>query len=330
MPPVIGGLHHVTAISADGARNRWFYNQVLGLRLVKKTVNQDDVFSWHLFYADAVGSPGTDITFFVWDLPAERRGNHSIALTSFRVESEADLAWWDERLRAHGIAARRSREPGGRPGLRFQDLEGQRLALVLDDGPSSAVPWASGPVPAERQLRGLGPVTLAVPEAEPTARFLVELLGFRALGEEDERTDPGGARIARFAVGPGGAGAEVHLRIREGLPRARPGAGGAHHLALRVPDRAGLAAWSARLSAAGLRHSGEVDRFWFRSLYVREPNGILFELATDGPGFTIDEAESELGERLVLPPFLEPRRAEIEAALPPLRLRPLDAASPRA
>lgn len=314
--PELGGLHHVTAISADGARNRRFYTEVLGLRLVKSTVNQDDPSTRHLFYADAVGTPGTDLTFFVWPLPPERRGNHGIARVGFRVGSEADLAWWEARLAAYGIASRRTAEPGGRPGLRFEDPEGQRLALVVAEEASAAVPWTESPVPAERQLRGLGPVTLALPKLEPTARFLVDVLGFRTLGEARDPEDEE-ARLVRFATGPGGAGRELHLRLRAGLPPARPGAGGVHHLALRVPDREALLVWAARLAAAGLRHSGEIDRFWFRSLYVREPGGILFELATDGPGFAIDEPAERLGTRLVLPPFLEPQRAAIEAALPP-------------
>ncbi|MDW8371530.1 MAG: ring-cleaving dioxygenase, partial [Geminicoccaceae bacterium] len=271
----------------------------------------------HLFYADAVGSPGTDVTFFVWPIPPERRGNHAVALTGFRVGSEADLGWWEERLRGLGIEARRTREPGGRPGLRFEDPEGQRLLLAVEDAPGPAVPWAASPVPPERQLRGLGPVTLDLPRAAPTARFLEERLGFRPLGEAADPELPE-AGLLRFAVGPGGAAGEVRLRIRRDLGPARQGAGGVHHLAFRVSDRAALAAWAMRLDAAGVRHSGEIDRFWFRSLYLREPGGVLVELATDGPGFAVDEPVERLGDRLVLPPFLEPRRQAIEAALPPL------------
>lgn len=315
--PLLGGLHHLTAITADGAANKRFYTEVLGLRLVKRTVNQDDVSAWHLFYADAVGSPGTDITFFVWNLPRERRGDHSVARTGFRVAHEEDLAWWSVWLEGHGVELLRTREPGGRPGLRFEDPEGQRLLLTVDDGPARARPFERSTVPAERQLRGLGPVILALPRAEPTARFLVEVLGFRLLDEGRDPQEPE-ARVLRLACGPEGAAGEVQLRIRPGQPPARQGAGGVHHVAFRVADRAALAAWVARLDAAGVRHSGEVERYWFRSLYFREPGGVLFELATDGPGFAVDEPIERLGERLVLPPFLEPRRASIEAGLPPL------------
>lgn len=315
--PPPGGFHHITAITADGAGNRRFYSALLGLRLVKRTVNQDDVRSWHLFYADALGTPGTDITFFVWPLPAARHGNHAVALTGFRVAGEAALAWWEDRLRGHGVVVRRTREPNGRAGLRFEDPEGQRLALLADDGPATATPWPESPVPPEHQLRGLGPVTLALPRPEPTVRFLEELLGFRTVGEEADPEEPN-ARLIRLVVAAGGPAAELHLRIRPDAAPARPGAGGVHHLALRVRDREALGAWAARLEAAGLRHSGEIDRFWFRSLYVREPGGVLFEFATDGPGFSVDEPVERLGERLVLPPFLEPQRAAIEAALDPL------------
>ncbi len=314
--PPLGGLHHVTAIAADGPTNRRFYTELLGLRLVKRTVNQDDPTSWHLFYADAVGSPGTDLTFFIWPLPRERRGGRAVSATGFRVGSEAELGWWEARLHGAGIATRRSREPGGRPGLRFEDPEGQRLMLVVDDGPGSARPWPGSPVPIDRQLRGLGPIELTVPRAEPSLRFLVEQLGFRLVGEEAD-TESGRGPVRRLACGPGGAGAELQLVERPELAPARPGAGAVHHLAWRVADRAGLAAWRARLEAAGVRHSGEIDRFWFHSLYFREPGGVLFELATDGPGFAVDEPVERLGERLVLPPFLESRRAAIEAALPP-------------
>lgn len=316
--PPLGGLHHLTAISADGARNLDFYTEILGLRLVKRTVNQDDVSAWHLFYADAVGSPGTDITFFVWSLPRERRGNHAIGLTGFRVVSEADLARWDERSHGSGIAGCRPRDPRGAPGLRFEDPEGQRLSLEVGDGAGSAIPWTGSPVTPERQLLGLGPVVFDLPRAEPTARFLEERLGFRPLGEDRDPDEPG-TTVLRLGLGERGAWGEVRLRIRPGLGPARSGAGAVHHVAFRVADRAGLAAWAARLDAARVRHSGEIERTWFRSLYLREPGGVLLELATDGPGFAVDEPVERLGERLVLPPFLEPRRAAIEAGLPPLR-----------
>lgn len=189
--------------------------------------------------------------------------------------------------------------------------------LVADEAAGPAHPWDAGPVPAAHQILGLGPATLAVPSAAHTARFLEEVLGFRAL---DAAADPeaAGATVHRLAVGPGGAAAELHLRVEPDLPVARPGAGGAHHVAFRVPDRAGLGRWAAHLAACGVASSGEVERWYFRSVYLREPAGVLLELATDGPGFAVDEPLERLGERLSLPPFLEPRRAAIEAGLGPL------------
>jgi glyoxalase family protein len=196
-------------------------------------------------------------------MPPERRSNHAVALTGFRVGSEGDLGRWEERLRGVGIAVRRTREPGYGPGVRFEDPEGQRLLLVVDDGPGQAAPWARSPVPAERHLRGLGAVTLDLPRAGPTARFLEERLGFRPL---DEAADPEvpEAGLLRFRVGPGGAAGELRLRIRTGPAPARQGAGGVHHVAIRLPVRAGPTAWGARLGEAGLRTSGEVERHWFR------------------------------------------------------------------
>lgn len=315
--PPLGGLHHLTAISADGARNRRFYSEVLGMRLVKRTVNQDDVTAWHLFYADGLASPGSDLTFFVWPLPAERRGAPAIARTALRVADEAALSRLEARLRAAGRAVRRTVEPGGRPGLRFEDPEGQRLALVVDPGPGPGAPWAGSPVPEPDQILSLGPITLALRAAEPTAGFLETVLGFRRLDPATDPDDPA-LRVERLAVGPGGAAAELHLLLDPRLEPARQGAGGAHHLALRVPDRTALAAWAAHLRAHRVASSGEVERWYFRSLYFREPAGILLELATDGPGFAVDEPLERLGERLSLPPFLEPRRAEIEAGLRPI------------
>lgn len=315
--PPLGGLHHLTAISADGALNQRFYTEVLGLRLVKRTVNQDDVSAWHLFYGDGEASPGSELTFFVWDVPRERRGAHAIVRTGLRVRDEAALAAHARRLEAAGCPGRRTVEPGGRPGLRFDDPEGQRLVLVVDAAAEAGRPWAASPLPASEQILGLGPVTLALPRIEPTAAFLEDRLGFRSLDEAADPEEPGGW-VRRLAVGQGGAAAELHLLARPDLARARPGAGGAHHVAFRVADRAALGAWATRLAELGVATSGEVERWYFRSLYLREPGGVLLELATDGPGFTVDEPLERLGERLSLPPFLEPRRAEIEAGLKPL------------
>lgn len=308
------GLHHLTAISADARANKAFYSEALGMRLVKRTVNQDDPSAYHLFYADGAGSPGTDITFFEWALPPERRGAHSITRTTLRVRDQASLDYWDARLADRGVAHALV-ERNGRPCLDFEDPEGQRLALVIDDGAGDPpVPWDDSLVPPEHQIRGLGPVTMTVGDLERSRPALERVLGM----EEVRRYDDGAAAVAVFAMGDGGPHAELHVAVQPGLPVARSGAGAVHHVAFRTPDDEQYHRWTEHLTRAGVRHSGEVDRFWFRSLYFREPNGILFEIATDGPGFAVDEPADALGETLVLPPFLEPHRAAIAAGLTPL------------
>jgi glyoxalase family protein len=318
----LAGIHHLTAITAEAGRNVAFYTGTLGMRLVKKTVNQDDVGAYHLFYGDGAASPGSDITFFDWPAPRERRGTRSVVRTGLRVAGSASLAFWEERLRAAGIGTRRRDGPHGRASLLFEDPEGQRLALVDDGGGrGEAHPWAGSPVPAEHQIRGLGPITLAVPSLEPTARLLTGVLNMRPAGEHPgaagDRDERGGI-VHVFAMGAGGPAAELHVLADPDAPAAGQGAGGVHHVAFRTPDREGQRAWTERLDAMGVPNSGEVERYYFRSLYFREPGGVLFEIATDGPGFAVDEPLEQLGEQLALPPFLEPRRAEIEAGLKPL------------
>jgi glyoxalase family protein len=308
------GIHHLTAISAQPRDNLAFYAGLLGLRLVKKTVNQDDVSAYHLFYADGKGSPGTDITFFDFPLPPERRGTNSIVRTGLRVAGEAGLAFWHERLKQAGAVVGEISEVDGRLTLPFDDDEGQRLALIDDGGTGPSSPWERSTVPAEHQIRGLGPITLNVQELGRTALVLTEVMNMRRV--RDYATPHGEVHV--FAMGEGGPAAELHVIEGKDLSLARQGAGGVHHVAFRTPDEAQYHAWTARLNGLRIPNSGEIDRFYFRSLYFREPNGILFEIATDGPGFASDEPIDKLGERLALPPFLEPRRAEIEAGLKPL------------
>jgi glyoxalase family protein len=310
------GIHHVTAVTADAFGNHAFYTRTLGMRLVKKTVNQDDVSAYHLFYADAVGSPGSDLTFFDWPVGRERRGTRSIVRTGLRVAGEGTLAWWERHLAEIGVPHGGMVERDGRPMLDLEDGEGQRLSLVEEDGAGPSHPWSASPVPMARQIRGLGPVTISVPELRPTASVLTRGLGMRQARDYPTAGHPG-ARTHVFEMGPGGPGAELHVAVEPDLPPAAPGAGGVHHVAFRIPD-ADYAAWTDRLAQVGLRSSGPVDRFYFRSLYFREPSGILFEIATDGPGFTADEPVESLGEKLALPPFLEEQRQQIEASLKPL------------
>ena len=309
------GIHHLTAISARIADNHRFYTQTLGMRLVKRSVNQDDVSAWHLFYADAVGSPGTDLTFFDWPIPPETRGSRSISRTSLRISGAAAFDFWSRRLADRGAAAGPVVERDGRLALDFEDPEGQRLSLVEDGGADGGVSWNRSSVPAEYQIRGLGPIHLAVPVLIPTHQVLDRI------GMREERTYPSpeskGDLVHVYGMGGGGPGAELHVEVRPALSPAKRGAGGVHHVAFRIPD-AEYDEWADSLNHWGIKNSGKVDRHWFKSLYFREPNGILFELATEGPGFAVDEAPETLGEKVVLAPFLEPRRKEIESALKPI------------
>lgn len=310
------GIHHVTAVSAQIRDNHHFYTRTLGMRLVKRSVNQDDVSAYHLFYADAQGTPGTDLTFFDWPVPPERRGTRSIARTHLRIAGPDAFAFWHRRLTEQGLRVGEIGERDGRIVLDFEDREGQRLTLVDDAGQGPAHPWAGSPVPPDHQIRGLGPVVLSVPVLEPTDVVLREVMAMRPVRQYPH---PENARhiVHVYEMGPGGAGAEVHVAVQPDLPSVRPGAGGVHHVAFRTPD-ADYDAWADRLNESGLPNSGKVDRYWFRSLYVREPNGILFEIASDGPGFAVDEDPATLGEKVVLAPFLEPRRAEILKGLKPI------------
>ena len=310
------GIHHLTAVSADARGNRDFYTRVLGMRLVKKTVNQDDVSAYHLFYADGMASPGTDLTFFDWPAAPERRGTRSIVRTALRVAGEAALAYWAGRLDETGVPHGPLREEDGRLQLDFEDPEGQRLALVDDGAAGPSHPWARSPVPEAHQIRGLGPITISVPDLAPSDGFLVEVMAMRR-GRSFAAAEAPGVMVQVYEMGEGGPAAELHVRVEPGLPRAQPGAGGVHHVAFRVHDE-DYAAWVERLRDLRIASSGPVDRFYFRSLYTREPSGILYEIATDGPGFATDEPLEALGERLSLPPFLEPRRAAIERDLKPI------------
>ncbi|MBZ9958651.1 MULTISPECIES: ring-cleaving dioxygenase [unclassified Mesorhizobium] len=309
------GIHHLTAITANVRGNLHFYTRVLGLRLVKKTVNQDDTSAYHLFYADGEATPGTDLTFFDWPVGRERRGTHSIVRTSLRVGGEDSLAWWKQHLTDENIVTSEIADIGGYASLDFEDPEGQRLRLVSDDGKGDSRPWAQSRVPVEHQIRGLGPIVISVPDLTNTEAVVTQVMNMRKV--RDYASPEGQVQV--FEMGEGGPAAELHVLVQPGLAPARQGAGAVHHVAFRAPDQETLHQWTARLAEFRLPSSGEVERYYFRSLYFREPNGILFEIATDGPGFTADEPLETLGEKLALPPFLESKRASIEAGLKPLK-----------
>ena len=312
------GIHHLTAVSADIRENKRFYTQDLGMRLVKRSVNQDDVSAYHLFYADKVGTPGTDMTFFDWPVGREGRGGRSVTRTALRVRDEPSLRSWQERFQSLGTPHGEITELDGRPTLEFKDPEGQRLALVVDGGAGDApVPWEDSPVPAEHQLRGLGPITMTVPTLANTDRALQQVMNLRPVREYPDPASPAHT-VHVYEMGAGGPHAELHVAVRPDLPPARPGAGGVHHVAFRTPDDQQYHAWNDHLNHFGLQSSGEVDRYYFRSLYFREPGGVLFEIATDGPGFGVDEDPATLGEKVILPPRFERRRAQILAGLKPI------------
>jgi glyoxalase family protein len=317
----IKGIHHVSAITAEAPENFDFYTKVLGMRLVKKTVNQDDTSVYHLFYGDEKGNPGTELTFFEFPMTVRNReGVSSISSISLRVAGDEALQFWKRRFEEFSVDHDDIVDRAGRLTLAFRDQEGQRLVLVSDEhntGVASGTPWDKSPIPAEYGIRGLGPVQLTVAQADYTVAVLTQLMGFRLKGQYPSFVK-GQPDVMVFETGEGGSGAEVHVEERNDLPREQMGRGGVHHVAFRVDNEEELRQWIERIREAKFPNSGFVDRFYFRSLYFREPNGILFELATDGPGFDTDEDIHHLGESLALPPFLEAKRGQIEARLKPL------------
>ncbi len=320
------GIHHVTAVTGNASLNVAFYTQVMGMRLVKKTVNQDDVSAYHLFYGDEIGHPGTELTFFDWpDIEAHRPGAGTISRIMLGVPGEEALHYWLERLERFQVRHAGLQRQGeqGPLMLAFQDPEGQRLALVDDGGRLQGVPWRKSSVPAAVAVRGFYAVQLTQRALAPSEGFMTETLGFRLRGSYQTAE---GASVSVFEVGPGGPGAEVHIEVQPTAPVRRfVGVGGVHHVAFRVPTDEEHRVWRERVAAVNRTVTPIIDRFYFHSIYFREPGGVLFELATDLPGFAVDEDPEALGERLSLPPFLEGYRAQIEAQLKPIE--PLDLAA---
>lgn len=303
------GIHHVTAICRDPKRNVAFYTGNLGLRLVKKTVNFDDPSAWHLYYGDETGRPGTALTFFVQtEVPAGRNGNGMVVEIGFIIP-ERSLGYWTQRLVEQHVVHETPEKRFGERVLALRDPDGSRLALIAVRGADQIPGWSNADVPPEHAVRGVRGVTVMVDAGEPTAAVLTETLGFIAVGRE--------GKVARYRAGGGKLGSVVDLRTAEGFLAGRQGAGSVHHVAFRAADDA-VQADIAALKAQGLRPTDQVDRCYFRSVYFREPGGVLLEIATDDPGFTVDEPKETLGEAIKLPPWYEARRAEIVAALPPL------------
>jgi glyoxalase family protein len=314
----VNGLHHITAISGPAQENLDFYAGVLGMRLVKKSVNQDDPGTYHLFYADAAGTPGSDLTFFPWAHMAPPRMGHGLTHEVSLEIPAGSLAYWAERLQKYGTTPSPAETRFGDRVLPLVDPHGLKLALV-ESGRAirrTFIPWDGGPVAAERQVRGLYGAQVVERDAALTGGFLMNTLGFKTLGSE------GGWTRYGFDDVPG----VVDVREAPDARRGAWGVGSVHHLAWRVDDEAHQLAIRSRIEAAGPAATPVIDRFWFQSVYFKEPGGVLFELATEGPGFAVDEDPAHLGETLVLPPWLEPSRRQIEQALP--RLRPLQTSEP--
>lgn len=311
MHPAVHGIHHVTCIAGDAQENIDFYTGTLGMRLVKKSVNQDATDTYHFFYADGAGTPGTDITFFPWPhLPPARPGAGLTIEVALGIPP-GSIPYWRARLEDRGVACGAPETRFGDPALPVADPHGLPLVLVETDDQREFVPWERSPVPVEHQIRGVHAVRVWVRELEPTARVLTEVLGLTLRGRDDG--------WHRYGADDGVSGKLIEVQERPDAPLGRWGTGGVHHVAWRTRDVAHEMALRGQVLSAGLYPTGLIDRFWFQSVYFREPGGVLFELATDGPGFAVDEDPDRLGEQLILPPWLEPDRARIEASLPPLR-----------
>lgn len=305
------GIHHVTAMTDDAVRNYHFFTEVLGMRLVKKTVNQDDIHTYHTFFADDIGSPGTDMTFFDFpNNPKGAAGTNSISRTGLRVPNDAALEYYEKRFDEYDVKHDGIQELFGKKILPFEESDGQKYQLFSDEhneGVAAGIPWKNGPVPEDKAIYGLGPIEIRVSYFEDFKKALINVYGMEAILEEED--------VTLFNVGEGGYGGQVILRKDDSSP-GKQGYGQVHHVSFRVKDHDALEAWKEKYEAMGMRHSGLVDRFYFEALYTRIGH-ILIELSTDGPGFMGDEPYETLGESLALPPFLEPKREYIEAQIRP-------------
>lgn len=309
------GIHHVTAITSSAERIYEFFTYILGMRLVKKTINQDDIHTYHLFFADYVGSPGTDITFFDFNgAPKKVEGINEIARTSFRVPSDEALEYWIKRFNKYEVKHEEIIELFGKKVIFFEDFDEQKYALFSDEnntGVPSGIPWKKGPIPDEFAITGLGPIFLRINNLDLMDKVLVEGLFMR------KKTSAGNLHL--YEMGDGGNGASVILEVVDSNERGIQGYGAVHHVAFRVKDEEVLRTWIKYIGLLGLPHSGFVDRFYFKSLYTRMYPGILFEFATDGPGFIDDEEDYEiLGETLTLPPRFREQREYIEKLVRPI------------
>lgn len=306
------GHHHISMITKSANDNNHFYRHVLGLRRVKVTVNQDEPSMYHLFYGDKTGSPGTELSFFeIPQVGNTYRGTNAITRIGLLVPSEDSLHYWKSRFEELGVLHGNITTYANRPALKFEDPEGLRLVLIVSNGEKVKHwdIWEKSEVPIEHQIQGMGSVEMTVRRLDKIASTLTDMFGYTEVSKNEEE--------AVFQSVEGEVFGEIVVKYMEG-PSEKPGRGSIHHLAIRVKNDEELEFWAEQVKKRGFHSSGIVDRFYFKSLYFRESNGILFEIATDGPGFTIDGDVEHLGEKLDLPPFLEERRAEIEEMLSPI------------
>lgn len=309
----VQGLHHITAIASNPQANIDFYHNILGQRLVKRTVNFDDPGTYHFYYADEVGTPGTVLTFFPWQhMKRGTRGNGEATAVSYNIPSTS-LDYWQERLQTQSVSLGERQTRFSQEVLTFSDPDGMIVELIANDDAASIQVWKDGPVPAQHALRGFHSVTAWVAQTQPTADLLVDQLGYEIVGKEGART--------RFRGASDDVGLYVDLLERPGQSAGNMGAGSIHHIAFRTVDDAEQEEYLTKLRRQGYNVSPVMDRQYFHSIYFREPNGVLFEVATDAPGFLYDEPISDLGMSLKLPPWLEKNRAEIEQAVPEITVK---------
>lgn len=308
----IPGHHHISMITKNANQNNHFYKNILGLRRVKLTVNQDDPSMYHLFYGDKTGSPGTELTFFEIPMVGHTyRGTNAITRIGLLVPSVESLQYWKARFEEYGVYHGEISTYANRPALKFEDQEGLRLVLQVSDGKKVDhwETWENSFVPEEHQIQGMGSIEITVRRIEKLARTLTEMFAFTEVSRAKSE--------AIFQSIEGEPFGEIVVKQMDG-PSEKPGRGSVHHLAIRVKSDEELDYWDKQVKQRGFHSSGIIDRYYFKSLYFRESNGILFEIATDEPGFTIDGDVEHLGEKLDLPPFLEDRRVEIEGKLTPI------------
>jgi glyoxalase family protein len=307
----MNGIHHITAIASDPQANLDFYHNLLGQRLVKKTVNFDDPGTYHFYFGDEIGSPGTILTFFPWRGAVRgRRGNGEVAATAYSIRP-GSVDYWQKRLAEHGVTTGEWQKRFGADVIPFQDPNGMIVELIVEDSPLAVQPWQEGPIPAEHILRGFHGATLWVGEASPTADLLTNSLGYTFAGQEGRRY--------RFQASGEDAGRTIDLLERPGELYGRLGAGSVHHIAFRAKDDDEQAEYLSALRGEGYNVTPVQDRQYFHSIYFRAPSAVLFEIATDPPGFLLDETVGDLGSGLKLPPWLEPQRPRISQILPEVK-----------